>query len=282
MNLEQFPRLREALDYGYEFRIGHYFQQGFDLLKKNLGGFIGYTLLYLAIITVLGIIPIIGNIASFILTPPLAVGWFIVANKLHKNVPTEFGDFFKGFDYIGQLILIYIISILIYIAIMSPAIIVGVSFIYNITSRLELDTGVPTSLIITMLVITIPLIYLGVAWRWAPMFVVFHNMSFWDAMEASRKIVTKRWFSHFIMMLLIGLTFIASGFLFIGGIISAGVTDTLEIFSSTVVLVGLLLFMAASLMILPFYQCVEYAAFANITKLTSPDSVDDIVDHLIA
>ncbi|MBK7873088.1 MAG: hypothetical protein IPJ74_21665 [Saprospiraceae bacterium] len=281
MNLEQFPRLRDALESGYEFNIGQFFQQGFDLMKKNLGGFIGYTLLYMAILMVLGIIPFIGNIASIVLSPPLAAGWFIVANKLQKNAPTEFGDFFKGFDYIGQLILVYIISILIYVAIMSPALIAGGAFMFAAISDVSsMDSAFPTWLVFIMLAIMIPLAYLAVAWRWAPMFVVFHKMGFWDAMETSRKIVTKRWFSHFAMMLLVSLFFTVAALVLIGGMVSTGATG-IEALSSTVVLVGALLFLGGALLITPFYQCVEYAAFASVTQINASDSVDDIVDHLV-
>lgn len=279
MNLEQHPRLQELIDYGYEFNIGKFFQHGLDLVKKNTGGFIAYTLVYFAIVVGVGIIPILGNIAGLILSPPLAAGWFIVANKLHKNTSTEFGDFFKGFDYLGQLILVYLISVLIYIVVMTPAFIAGFSLAF--VSIDSYNDSLPVTFIITMLVIAIPIVYLAVSRRWAPMFVVFYKMGFWDAMETSRKIVTKRWFAHFALGLIVAFFFAAAGAVFIIGIAATGAMG-MEMFSSAFVVIGMLIFFVAALLMTPFYQCLEYAAFADVTKLMAgEDTKDDLVNHLV-
>lgn len=279
MNLEQHPKLRETIDYGYEFNISQFFQQGLDLVKRNTGGFIAYTLVYFAIVIGVGIIPILGNIAGIIIGPPLAAGWFIVANKLHKNTTTEFGDFFKGFDYLGQLILVYIISALIYLVVMTPAFIAGFSMAF--ISLDGYNDSLPITFIVTMLIVAVPVIYLAVSWRWAPMFVVFYNMGFWDAMETSRKIVTKRWFAHFALGLVIMLFFMAAGAVFMIGVAATGAFG-MEMFSSAFVVIGILIFFVAMLLVAPFYQCVEYSAFANVTRLIEgEDRKDDLVDHLV-
>jgi hypothetical protein len=96
--------------------------------------------------------------------------------------------------------------------------------------------------------------YFGVAWSWAAMFVVFYKMSFWDAMESSRKLITKQWFFIFL-------------FLFIVGLIAA---------------LGFVLLCVGMLATIPAAQCMQYAAFADVTKLNeTPDAEDTIDQHLI-
>jgi len=128
MGLEQHPRLQEAIDLGYDFDIGRYISDGFELFKQNVGNFVAYTFVFLAIASVAGLIPFVGNIARIIIMPPLAVGWFIVAKKIQTNEPSEFSDFFRGFDFIGPLILVRVIQTVIYIAILVPFFIASFSY----------------------------------------------------------------------------------------------------------------------------------------------------------
>ncbi|MDB6112161.1 MAG: hypothetical protein JWR69_3911 [Pedosphaera sp.] len=51
----------------------------------------------------------------------------------------------------------------------------------------------------------IPGIYLWVAWTFAVPLVIDKQLGFWEAMELSRKVVTKHWFLVFALLLVIGL-----------------------------------------------------------------------------
>jgi uncharacterized membrane protein len=62
----------------------------------------------------------------------------------------------------------------------------------------------------------IPGVYLSVAWIFAVPLVIDKQLGFWDAMELSRKVVTKHWFLVFALLLVIGLVAIS-------GIIACGV-----------------------------------------------------------
>jgi len=102
----------------------------------------------------------------------------------------------------------------------------------------------------------IPIVYLATAWRWAPMFVIFHNMGFWEAMETSRRLVTQKWFNHFVLLLVYML-------FAIGGVLA--------------LFIGLIF-------VMPIIFCIEYAAFADVTKFlqeAAGDEGDDIVEHLV-
>ncbi len=60
-------------------------------------------------------------------------------------------------------------------------------------------------LAIGFLLLIIPGIYLAVAYSFTLMLIVDKGLSPWQALETSRKAITKRWFTFFVYMLLIGL-----------------------------------------------------------------------------
>jgi hypothetical protein len=47
------------------------------------------------------------------------------------------------------------------------------------------------------IVLIIPVIYLSASWMFAPLLIIEKDMSVWQAMETSRKAVSKRWFTVF-------------------------------------------------------------------------------------
>ncbi len=48
----------------------------------------------------------------------------------------------------------------------------------------------------------IPFVYLGVAFYWGTLFILFHRVSFIRALELSRQVVSKRWGAHFRLSLI--------------------------------------------------------------------------------
>lgn len=165
-------RAQELFNKGYNTDIGEYIRQGFRIFEKDVGNFIGYTALYFIISIVAGIIPF----GSLLVAGPLTAGFFIVARKIRKGEAYEFGTFFKGFDYFVPLLLYSLIG------------------------------GILTAL--GFLALILPGIYLAVAWMFSILFIVFGEMEFWDGMEFSRKLITKKWWSFFglaILLLLINL-----------------------------------------------------------------------------
>jgi len=99
-------RIEDVIRNGYDFKFGDYISNGFSLFQENMVGFVIYALVMLVLIMVINFIPLFGALVSnFILTPVLTVGAYMVAHKLEKGEQTEFADFFKGFDYIGPLVL---------------------------------------------------------------------------------------------------------------------------------------------------------------------------------
>lgn len=198
---------------GYTVKIGEYISQGWELFKKNAGGYIGFTIVLVLLGLVVNRIDAaaspLGTVINLVVTGPLFAGWYIVAFKQLRNRLPEFADFFKGFNNFLPFFLVYLVT----------GILIGLGFILFI----------------------IPGIYLAVAYMFSMPFAVAQRMDFWSAMEASRKLITKNWFSFFGFSLLLFL-------INLGGALLLGV--------------GLLV-------TIPLSACAVAAAYADIVGVSS-------------
>jgi hypothetical protein len=259
MNGDAKDKIEEIIRNGYDFKFGDYISKGFSLLQKNMGGFIIYAMVTLVLIMVINFIPFIGALANnFILTPVLTVGAYMVAHKLDKGEQTEFGDFFKGFDYIGPLALTALATFVIMMVLTIPFFLAvsssGLMAWYMDALQNPLDAGSVPGIPLWSFLLLLPAVFFAVAYNWAYMFVVFYKMSFWDAMEASRKVISKNWVMIFF-------------FLFVTGLIAG---------------LGIFLLCIGILVTFPAYLCMNYAAFADVTQLgTESEDGDNIEKHLV-
>jgi uncharacterized membrane protein len=164
----------QAIQDGYNFEIFESIGEGIELFKKDIGNFVLYTLVVLAINVGVAFIPFVGTIASLIVGPPITVGYFFVADKIRRGEPYTFNTFFDGFKApFGQLIVLSLISTIL--------IIVGTIFCI------------------------IPGIWLAISYTLANCILIFHKLEFWDAMEASRKVVGKNFWSFLGLFIVMGL-----------------------------------------------------------------------------
>ncbi|MEL6457775.1 MAG: hypothetical protein AAFX46_11135 [Cyanobacteria bacterium J06636_27] len=178
----------------FSVNIGQYFSRGWEIFKQYPLGFIGYLITVFLISIFLTFLPIlieqlqgIATIASWanvVLNPIFYAGFDIVALQIAKNRPIDFSDFFRGFNQFLQIFLVHLIS--------------------NIL------------IVIGCWLLIIPGIYLAVAYQFSSLFVIEKKLSFWSALEASRKLITKQWFSF----LLFG---IALFLLNVAGVLALGI-----------------------------------------------------------
>ena len=237
-----------AINKSYAFNFGEYINRGFSLVGKNPGLFIGYAFVYLFIIVVCQVMPLIGAVGSFVLTPCLTAGFYLAAHKQEQGKTLEFGDFFKGFDHIGQLILISLIQGALLIVIMIP---IGILMFF--TMDIASNNDFPLLLVSLSLLLLVPVFYLGVSWSFAPFLVLFHKMEAWPAMEASRKIITSNWVMFFLF-------YIVAGFIMLLGLVALGF---------------------GILYTLPLVMCMYYAAFHDIVGVQESNSGGSFMDHLV-
>lgn len=205
---------------GYTVKIGDYIQRGWGIMQQNLGGFIGFTVILVLISMIPAVLPAVlgerlGPLASLavnIISPVLMAGFLIVAFKILKQQATSFNDFFQGFN---NFLPIFLTSLL-----------VGI-FVF-----------------LGFLVLILPGIFLAVAYAFSIPFVVGRRFDFWEAMESSRKVISKNWFSMF-------------GFLFVLFLLN---------------LVGALLLGVGLLFTIPLSYCAIAVAFDDIVGLPVSDS----------
>jgi uncharacterized membrane protein len=166
------PALFDRLiDNGYELNASEYVQKGWKMFKEHTGEFIGFTLLTFAISIVSAKLAIFGSMLFSALAAPLYAGYGIAAFQIISGQPFQFSDFFKGFNYFLPL----------FLASLASGIIVSVGFVLLI----------------------IPGIYLAIGYMLTTFLIIDYRMEFWQAMETSRKIVTKNWFAFFVFALVL-------------------------------------------------------------------------------
>ncbi|MEM6381009.1 MAG: hypothetical protein AAF705_22745 [Bacteroidota bacterium] len=206
---------------GYDFRLGDYISRGWEIFRAYPGGFVAYTLL-LAVITIVVIfIPILGPLAFFVISPSLAAGYYLVADRIVHDEPVEFGSFFDGFNYLGQLVLVGLVG----------GILVGIATLFFI----------------------LPGIYLAVAYSFAAPLVLFARLEFWPALETSRKVISKNWFSIFAFLIVLGF----------------------------LINLGFLVFGLGILIALPVYYLAMYSAYQDIFGIMDESAYfDDRIDEI--
>ncbi|WP_205370879.1 MULTISPECIES: DUF2189 domain-containing protein [Thermoleptolyngbya] len=209
----------DVVQTGYSVDIGKYLGEGWELFKKNAGGFFGFTLIMLLVSIIPQVLPErikpLGSIASSVLSGPLGAGFYIVAFKLMKQRATTFSDFFRGFNHFLPLFLA------------------------------SLVTGILT--LIGFALFVLPGIYLAVAWMFTTPFIVDRKFDFWDAMESSRKVISRNWFSWFIFLIVLAL----------------------------LNFVGFLLFGVGALVTIPLSACAVAIAYQEVMGLSNSGIADE-------
>lgn len=185
---------------GYNVNIGGYINKGWELLRKRTDYFILYTL----ILFIASSIPVL----DLFVILPLAAGIPIAAYYLDSGKQIVFEDFFDGFKHFAGLLLFTFVAIIL--------------------------------IFLGFLALILPGIYLSVGYIFAPFYIVFKGMDFWDAMETSRKLVHREWFSIFgFLVVLVFINFL-----------------------------GVLAFGIGLLITVPLSYCAVYAAFDDIVGIS--------------
>jgi len=145
--------------------IQRYFRQGWEMFRENVGEFIGFTLVIFAVWLVSAMFDAGSSLLFSAVAAPLYSGYSIVAFKLSNGHPFQFSDFFKGFSYFLPLFLVSFASTLL----------VSIGFV----------------------LLLLPGIYLAICYMFTTFLVIDYRMEFWQAMEMSRTIISRNWFSFF-------------------------------------------------------------------------------------
>ncbi len=160
-----------------EINISKWIMNGWDLVMKDFGEFLLLSFIYVVLLTVAFSTLIVG----LILAGPLTAGFFYIILNRIRGKEFYIGDIAKGFE-------VFVAAVLADILI---SVFVGIGF--------------------TLLII--PGIIVSALYMFAFPLIMEQKMDFWQAMETSRKVVTKNIFELSVFMLVLYI------FLFIGVIL---------------------------------------------------------------
>jgi hypothetical protein len=194
-------RTDELIQKGYNLKIESYIIRGLEILRKRTYYFILFTLL----LFVFSSIPVLG----FVVFQPMAAGILLVSYYLSSGREVVFENFFDGFKHFAAL------------------------FLFTIIGGILIFLG--------LLALIVPGIYLSVGYIFAPFYIVFGRMDFWQAMESSRRLVHREWFSFFAFMMVLLI----------------------------INILGLLAFGIGLLITVPLSYCAVYAAFDDIIGVSN-------------
>jgi len=163
-------KIREKIESGYYFNLEYILKYAFEIIKANGMVISIYSSIYIIISLLLSRYGYWGLGIQGILTGPFIAGFYYAFDMLNHKEKLFIQDFFTAFR--------------------NPA-----PFII-----LNLLTGIITAIGAYLLIL--PGIYFFIAYFFAIPFMVFFEMGFWQSMEASRQIITKK-FGNFLLLILI-------------------------------------------------------------------------------
>jgi uncharacterized membrane protein len=157
-------------------KVGEVLSKSWGLFKENAGNLIVLFIVYFAVVffanVVLGFVPLIGWILSTIVSTVMLAGIYYAYLKVLKGEATTVNDMFSSIkEVLGDLAVMAIIK----------TVFITIGF----------------------LLLIIPGIYLVVSYLFAELLVIDKKMDAWEALEESRKRITKNWFSYFALLIVL-------------------------------------------------------------------------------
>lgn len=161
---------------------------GWELFKKQAGMWIALVLVAFVIFFVLALIPVIGSLATFVLSPVFAAGVLVGSREIDEGRPLEVGHLFAGFKQkFAQLLTvgaIYLGSAIVIALVVGLA--TGTSIFAMMDSAGATATPAAALAVLLALLIMLALLLPVVMAVWfAPALVLFHDKNAVDAMKES-------------------------------------------------------------------------------------------------
>jgi len=245
------------------FSVGQAISDGWALIAKHLGYYILGGIVAVLIGGAAGLIPFVGSLANnLIISPCFMASAIFITWKISRGTPwTDFGEIFKGFSYLSQIMvssLIEMAVIVFFCVLLLFNLIPQIIDLFTLTqgqgayqNQAEIQAMIRSMFlngktILLFSAFGIAVLIISVIWAFKIHFIVIYKMEAWPAMEMSRKVTTRN------LLPLIGL-FILLGIIIIISILPCGI--------------GLLFS-------LPLTIGSIYSAFAQITHCNQPDEIE--------
>jgi len=165
--------------------------ESWALFMKNAGMWLVFGVIFLVILIVLGFVPLLGGLASAVLTQVIVGGWMLSARKLESGGNLEPADLFLGFKH--QLNPLLVVGAL---ALAATLVIVTVGAVLGAGSVVGMIAGGGTSsaggvlaglagLMLAAIVMVVLGFVAAIALWFAPALVVFGNVAPIEALKES-------------------------------------------------------------------------------------------------
>ena len=185
---------------GRTLAIGEIVGRAWQLVSSNFGLAIGATVVVMICLVAAGVIPCLGAIIGLVVNPVLIGGLYRLFLKMHRGESAEFGDAFSTFSTsFLPLFLFGLVQAVLTVIAMLP----GYAFIFAGSVFADRNEGLTIVMsLLGVLLVLPPAIYLAVSWAFASLLIVDKDLDFWPAMELSRKVAGKHFFSVFGLLFL--------------------------------------------------------------------------------
>ncbi|MEW6303188.1 MAG: GYF domain-containing protein [Verrucomicrobiota bacterium] len=225
----------EILARDYEIRIGDTISRSWTLVKDNFWPAVGAVFFVFLLLMGVGLIPRVGSFVQVVLQGPLTGGVYYFFLKLLRGEDASIGDAFSGFGpRFLHLMLVHVTTIVFAVLCFLPMIICLVALGLSVGASGGRGLGSAGSAMIGAVVLfgligVIGAVYLGTCWTFALTLVMDRGMSFWEAMQLSRRVVQKEWFMVFLLLVVAGIVAVL-GILGCG----VGIIVTLPIYNAAI------------------------------------------------
>ena len=183
--------------------------RSFDLWKTNFLPLVGVTLLIILVQFVAGLIPVLGLLSGFFLNGVFYGGLYYYYLGKMRGEHREVGDAFAGFTkaFVPLMLATLLTSVFII-----AALLVSLGPMFPLLIKVAMSGRAGDSMpVISPLALGglclggLAVLYLSISWAFTFPLVIDKGLGPWTAMEVSRRVVTRQWFSVFFVMLLGGI-----------------------------------------------------------------------------
>lgn len=232
--------LESVLNEGYTFDIGDFISKAFNWFGKDAGLYIAFCLVAGVINFVIGLIPFISVIGVFLVGAPLAAGYYFFLKAGYSEAPQArgFNNFFEGFKnpawlqlVLGQLIIAIFVGVVALIVAIPLFMGIGLDFLKDLMAMRSMTDPdemmemlalvFSGKIFLSVLALILIVMLVAVLWILTPQFIVFYGYSFWDAMEASRKVVMKNYLKFLLLLIVLALLTLVGALVCLVGLLVA-------------------------------------------------------------
>ncbi len=165
---------------------------GWALFRRQAGAWILITVVFLAVSIVIAIVPVLGNIAGYVLGPIFAGGLMLGCHELARGGELRLGHLFDGFrDRFGRLALVGVAYFLMFLGAFLVAFAIagaglGLGWLFGIGGGDPLPGAIgATTMLLAVLVALALMVPAAMAIWFAPALVVLNDFGVADALKTS-------------------------------------------------------------------------------------------------